>query len=194
MSTFIDLDSMWRRRDIYPNENKYQLEPKQVDTWFRSARSVRAHPQNPNIQPLEFATTVNIRLLTLPYSENVAELPRIYVNFYSRLYKDIHLINAIDGKQPTAKFICLFHRIQNDRNGNPLWIHYQCNMEQTMRFKRSDTIAFELTTRDGTTLPQLDNPSDQPADPTKQTLCTFELTPFIRDGDYNNAMVETKTN
>ena len=147
MSTFIDLDSIWRDRDVYPNENNYELEPKQVDTWFKSARSVRAFPQNPSTQPLEFATTINIKYLTLPYSETLSEFPRIYVNFRSKRYKDIHLINAIDGKQPTAKFICNFDRIQTDRNGNPLWIHYRCNMEQTMRFERGEPAIFQVTTR-----------------------------------------------
>lgn len=194
MSTFIDLDSIWRDRDVYPNENNYELEPKQVETWFKSARSVRAFPQNPNTQPLEFATTINIKYLTLPYSETVSEFPRVYVNFRSKRYQDIHLINAIDGKQPYAKFICHLDRIQNDRNGNPLWIHYRCNMEQTMRFERGEPVLFQITTRDGTTLPQLDTSVPTPPDPTRQTLCTFELTPYIRDGDYDNHLVEPLNN
>nr|QBK86408.1 MAG: uncharacterized protein LCMAC102_02030 [Marseillevirus LCMAC102] len=193
MSTFIDLDSIWRDRETYPNPNDYQLTPKQVDTWFPSARTVRAYPQNPTIQPLEFATTVNIHYLTLPFSETVSEFPRIYVNFRSDRYKDIHLIQAIDGKQPDAKFICNFDRIQNDSNGNPMWIHYKCSMEQTMRFDRGRPVLFQITTRDGSILPNLDTILPTPLDPTKQTLCTFELTPYIRDGDYDNHLAETHT-
>ncbi len=193
MSTFIDLDSIWRDRETHPNPNDYQLNLKQVDTWFTSARTVRAYPQNPTIQPLEFATTVNIHYLTLPFSEEVSEFPRIYVNFRSDRYKDIHLIQAIDGKQPDAKFICNFDRIQNNRNGDPIWIHYRCSMEQTMRFERGYPIVFQITTRDGSVLPNLDTILPTPPDPTKQTLCTFELTPYIRDGDYDNHLVETHT-
>lgn len=193
MATFVDLDSIFRDRESYPNPNNYQLSPKQVDTWFKRARTVRAYPQNPNTQPLEFATTVNIKYLTIPYSEDVVELPRIYINFRSDKYKDIYLINAIDGKHHDSKFICLPERVQNDRNGNPLWIHYKCQMEQTMRFERGSPILFQITTRNGTVLPSLDTTVPTAPDPTKQTLCTFEITPYIRDGDYDNHLVETQT-
>ena len=190
MASFIDLDSMWRDREAYPNENDYELGPKKIDSWFKSARTVRAFPQNPNLQPLEFATTVNIKYMTIPYSETVAEFPRLYVNFRSKNYKDIHLINAIEGRQMDAKFICMFDKVQYDRNNNPVWLHYRCNMEQTMRFDRGEPVVFQITTRNGTVLPQLDNPPDQAADPSKQTLITFEVTPYIRDGDYDNHLVQ----
>jgi hypothetical protein len=190
MATFIDLDSVWRDRDSYPNENNYELGPKKIESWFKSARSVRAYPQNPNLQPLEFATTVNITYMTVPYSETVSEFPRLYVNFRSQKYKDIHLINTIEGRHMDAKFICVFDKIQSDRNGNPMWIHYKCDMEQTMRFERGEPIVLQITTRDGSVLPQLDTPPDQPPDPLKQNLITFEVTPYIRDGDYDNHLVQ----
>ena len=193
MATFVDLDSFWRDREEYPNENDYALKPLQVESWFKSSRSTRAFPSNPSIRPLEFATTVNIRYLTIPYSEMVSEFPRVYVNFRSQRYKDVHLINAIDGKQPDAKFICAPDRIQNDRNGNPIWIHYKCHMEQTMRFARGEPVFFQLTTRDGSVLPQLDTDVPVMADPSKQTLCTFEITPFVIDGSFVNNMTQTLT-
>lgn len=193
MANFIDLDSIWRDRETYPNENDYVLGPKKIESWFRNARSVRALPQNPNIQPLEFATTVSIVYMTIPYSAAVAELPRLYVNFRSEKYKDIHLINAIDGKQMDAKFICVVEKIQNDQFGNPAWIHYKCSMEQTMRFERGDPIILQITTRDGSVLPQLDTSPDQPPDPLKQTILTFTITPYIRSGSYENHMVQPLT-
>lgn len=189
MSNFINLDSIWRDREAYPNENSFEVSSKQVDTWFRSSRTVRTFSQNPNRRPLEFATTVNIKHLILPYTEDLVELPVIYVNFRSKKYNDIHLINAIYGKQPTAKFICTQHKILNDKLGSPLWIHYQCNMEQTMRFERGGPVIFQITTRDGSILPQQDTIVPLQTDPTKQSICTFELTPYIRDGDYDNHMV-----
>jgi len=191
MATFVDLDSMWRDRETYPNPNDYALSPADVETWPTKARTVRAFAQNPGISPLEFATTINIKYLTLPYSETVAEFPRVYVNFRSSRYSDIRLINAIQDRQPDAKFICNFDRIQNDRNGDPTWIHYRCNMEQTMRFERGAPIVFQVTTRGGTILPSLDTVVPDPADPTKQTLCTFEITPYIRDSSYDNHMTST---
>jgi len=195
MSTFVDLDSIERDREVNPNPNEYTLQPQQVKTWFRSSRTVRAFPQNPNTEPREFVTTVNIRYMTLPYSEAVAALPRIYVDFRSRTYKDIHLIQAINGIHKNAKFICVFDRIQNNPStGDPAWIHYRCNMEQTMRFKRDDTVTLKFTTRSGDTLPNTDTLEPNPPDPAQQTLVTFELTPYIRDGDYDNQMINTLTN
>lgn len=188
MATFIDLDSLWRDRDAYPNENSYQLGPKKIETWFQSARTVQSTAKNPNLRPLEFATTINVKSLTIPYTEDLSEFPRVYINFRSNNYKDIHLINAIEGRQSESKFVCVYDKIQNDRNGNPLWIHYKCDMEQTMRFSRGEPVLFEITTRSGAVLPQQDTPADQDADPTKQTLVTFEVTPYLIDNDYANHM------
>lgn len=190
MSTFIDLDSFWRNRENYPNENAYELTEQQTETWFRQSRSVRAFPQNPSTQPLLFVTTINIKYLTLPYTDELSRMPRIYVNFRSKRYADVHLIQAIDGKQSQAKFICVPDRIQTDNNDVPLWIHYRCTMEQTMRFENKDTIIFEITTRSGDILPQQDTSIPEPPDPLKQSLCTFELTPYIRDSDYDNHLTE----
>ncbi len=184
------MDSVWRDREEFPNENSYQLKPTQVETWFKSSRAVRAFPQNPSTQPLEFVNTINIKYLVLPYSEAVSELPIVFIDFRSMRYKDIHLINSIDGRQAYEKFICVPEKVQNDRNGNPLWIHYKCHMEQTMRFERGEPVIFEITTRDGSVLPQLDTDVPENPDPTKQTLVTFEITTFLRDNDYDNHLVE----
>lgn len=193
MSTFIHLDSFFRDRENYPNENDYELTPAQIKSWFRSARTVRAYPQNPTATPLEFATTVRITYLTVPYTKALSEFPCLYITFQSRLYRDIHLIDTIGGNHPDTKFICIPDRVQNDRNGAPLWIHYKCGMEQTMRFRRKDPIKIQLTTRSGFTLPQQDTNVPIDPNPNKQTLATFELTPYIRDGDYDHHLLETHT-
>lgn len=191
MSSFIDLDSIWRDREIFPNENKYELTADQIKTWIKHPRTVRAFPQDPATQPLEFATTINIKYLTLPYTPVLSSIPRIYVNFTSKKYKDTRLIKTIGGRLPESKFICQFDKVQTDSGGNPVWLHYKCNMEQTMRFDRDDIILFELTSRNGNTLPSNDNPPDQDPNPDVQTLVTFEVTPYIRDGDYDNHMAST---
>jgi hypothetical protein len=193
MASFINLDSIWRDREMYPNPSDYQLTPSQVESWFRSARTIRAFPTNPNTQPLDFSMSVNIKHLILPYDDRIVNLPIIFMDFHSRRYNDIHLIQTINGRHPDARFICIPHKVQNDTNGNPLWIHYNCNMEQVMRFKRDDMMTFKLTTRDGSTLPNFDDLVPDPPDPTKQTIVTFEVTPYLRDGDYgagDNAMIQ----
>jgi len=189
MSSYLDLDSIYRDRDNYPNENNYTLLPKQSETWFRAAREVRAFPSNPTLQPLEFVTTVNIVQLTTPYTSELEAIPRLYVNVRSMRYDDLHLIFCIDGNHPEAKFICFPHSIQKDDQGVPLWIHWKSTMEQTMRFDRSYPVQFQLTTRSGDFLVQQDNAPEVLPDPLKQTLCTFEITPYIRDGDYDNQYV-----
>lgn len=195
MATFIDLDSIFRDRENYPNPNSYELSPQQIKSWNRSARTVRAFPQGPNTKPLEFVTTINIRLMTLPYSEDLAALPRVYVKFNCHTYKDINLIQTINGVHSQALFICTPDRIQTDpaQGDEPAWIHYKCTMEQTIRFKRDDTVTIEFTTRSGDVLPNTDTLEPNPADPAQQSLITFELTPYIRDNDYSNHMTSTLT-
>lgn len=187
MASFIDLDSIWRDREMFPNPCNYQLTPTQVESWFRSARTIRAFPANPSTQPLDFSMSVNIKHLILPYDDTIVGLPRVYVDFHSRRYNDIHLIQTIGGRHPEARFICVPHKIQNDAAGIPLWIHYSCNMEQVMRFKRDDIMIFQITTRDGSTLPNFDTLPPVAADPDKQSMVVFEVTPYARDSDYGSS-------
>lgn len=189
MASFINLDSIHRDREVYPNENSYEVDARQVEMWFAASRTTMAIAQNPSIKPREFATTVNIRYFSLPYTDELSEIPILFINFRSKEFKDIHLISTINGVQRDAKFVCRFDKIQNDRAGDPMWIHYQCNMEQTMRFKRGDPVAFEITTRSGDVLPQQDTSVPDDPDPTKQSQVTFEITPYINDGDYSNHTV-----
>lgn len=67
MATHYDLDAIWRDRQSYTNPLNYQLLPDQVATWPRSARSVRALPQNANLRPLDFVAAISIISVTLPY-------------------------------------------------------------------------------------------------------------------------------
>jgi hypothetical protein len=142
MATYIDLDSLHRDRENYPNENDYTVTASQVETWFTSARTIRALPANPILSIKEFVTTINIRDLALPYSDELAALPRIYIEFRSETYKDIRLINTIGGIHADTHFVCSPKRIQTDSNDIPIWIHYECHMEQTMRFEREDLFVF----------------------------------------------------
>ena len=189
MAQFIDLDSIYRDRENYPSPASYQLSPPQVDTWFRS-KTVNMTAPNPNTRPRAFLSTVNIRYLTLPYSDDLEDLPRIYINFRSTDYKDIRLISTIDGVLAEANFICEPRRIQNDSAGNPAWIHYDCRMEQTMRFTMGEPIIIQFLDLNGDPLPIVDTIPPLPADPTQQTFITLEVTPYIRDGDYNNPQID----
>jgi hypothetical protein len=60
-----------------------------------------------------------------------------------------------------------------------------------MRFIRNDPVVFRLTTRDGSTIPFfIDSDINKLANPDKQCLATFTVTPYIRDGDYMNHVTE----
>jgi len=190
MATYVDLDSILRDREAYPNPADYKVVASQIKSWFGSARSVRAFPQDPNIKPLEFATSVQIRYLTIPYTEAFAILPRLYVVFKTSEYNDIHLLQTISGKHPDANFICEFDRLQFDINGNPVWIHFKCKTRQVMRFKRDSPVTFQVYTRDGNILPNIDTLVPVDPDPLKQILCTIEVVPYIRDTYFSNHMTE----
>lgn len=77
MSTFIDLDSVWRDRQAYPNPCNYELTPDQVDTWVKSVREVRALPQNANERPLDFVSSISVVNLTLPFPRIELYAPRL---------------------------------------------------------------------------------------------------------------------
>ncbi len=67
MSTYIDLDSVWRDRQIYTNPCSYELSPGQTDTWAKEPRVVSALPKNANERPLDFTNSINVVSVTLPY-------------------------------------------------------------------------------------------------------------------------------
>jgi|LakMenEpi03Aug12_release.lakeMendotaPanAssembly.Ray.scaffolds.fasta_scaffold03339_16 hypothetical protein len=191
MAQYIDLDSILRDREDYPNENDYQLSPQQVEGWFRNSRVVTPLPQNPNTYPLGFVSSISIVDLALPYSSLLATMPRVYINFTSMLYRDVNLVQTINSSLPDAKFVCKYDKIQYDSLNTPIWIHYKCDMDQVMRFERRDPIQFQVLTRSGNVLPQQDTNVPADADPLKQTLCTLSITPYIQDGKFDNQMVET---
>lgn len=67
MSQYIELDSLQRDRETYPNPLAYELLPKNVDTWVSASRDVTALPSNPNQRPLDFVSSLNVLSVTLPY-------------------------------------------------------------------------------------------------------------------------------
>ena len=188
MSSYIDLDSIWRDREVYISPANYELTPKQVESWYNHARQISGYHQNPTLHTQEFSTSVQLKYLTLPYSAELEDEPRIYVDVHSRKYRDRNLINAPDARQPDAKFICQLDNIQFDSNAQKKWMHYTCIMEQVMRWRRNDPIVIKITDRYGNVVNIVDNPLPDDPDPDKQTFLTLELIPYIRDGSYDNHM------
>ncbi|HSA76298.1 MAG TPA: hypothetical protein VLE02_02015 [Nitrosarchaeum sp.] len=193
MATFIDLDSLWRDREQYPNSADYQLTPAQVETWFSSSRNISAYPKNPALKPVDFVSTVNVVNLTIPYNEEVAQLPRIYLDFHCKTYDDYNMIYSADRKHASDKFVLIPDKIQSDDTDAKIWIHFKCGMQQTMRIRRNDIISFRLSTRGGTVLDFSDDLPPDPPNPFLQTMCTLEVVPYGRDADYQDNLADYQT-
>jgi len=185
MATFIDLDSIWRDIVANPNPCNYELSVKQVETWVKSPKIVKPYEQNANTRPLSFVYTCNLINLTLPYSETLAAIPRVYLSLNSSNLDNVYTLNTIDNRYSDVTFVCVPRSVQNDSTGTPMWIHYSANMEQTIRFNLSFPLKFKITLRNGDTLDEfIQIDTTEPADPNLQSLATFNITPFDRDADY----------
>lgn len=121
----------------------------------------------------------------------LVSFPRIYLDFHCKMYPDTRLLNTNNGVLQDAKFVLGIDRVQYDDNLTPVWIHYKSHGEQVMRYKRNEPVTIRFMTRDGTTIPFFDE-DDMTivTNPNKQTLITLAVTPYLRDGDYNNHMVD----
>lgn len=186
MSNFIALDSTYRDRTLYPLPTEYTVRAQQLEGWFRSARAVRPHPQNPGTQPLDFVSVVEVKHLVTPWSAEIVVLPQLFLDIHSQGINDQYLVNMINGRNRDTRFVLVQDKTLVDQNGDPMWIVWKAHMQQTMRFKRDDELVFRLFTESGVTLQIVDLlPPDDP-DPSLQVSALFEVTPFRRDGDYSN--------
>lgn len=196
MSTYIDIDSQFRIRGTYPNPADFEVTASQVDTWFSSNRTTRPTAMNPASSPYEFSTVVYLDRIIVPYVTTPFDLstePRLYVDFHSKRYEDIRLINAIGGVHADAKFVCNFERYQEDSTNTRIWMQFKCDQHQVMRFRRKDPVMFRVTDRLGNVIP-LDLVDDGPdPDPASQVMATFKITPYIIDGDYTNQLIQPIT-
>ena len=186
MSTYIHLDSLYRDKEEFPNENNFQLTGRQVQGWTKYARSVRPYPQNPSLQPLDFTSSLRIISVTTPYYPEIAEQPYLFLNFGNTSggagFSDTSLIYTIDNRFNDEKFVLRQCRIQKDSDGNKMWIHWTADMDQVTRFRRDVEMIFTLKTRTGMILPQ----KDLDGGLSNQVSCTVEIIPYIRDGSYDN--------
>lgn len=67
MSEFIHLNSKFRDRTANTNPCDYELSAKQVDEWNTFTRDVRSLPQNANVRPPNFVSSVEVVNVVLPY-------------------------------------------------------------------------------------------------------------------------------
>lgn len=193
MSTYIDLNSVNRDRNTYPNPHSYTVTTTDEVSWGKLIRSVSAYSPNTNTSVSNYSFSISLSSLIIPYTTALAAQPRIYLSFYSNNATPNNLILSLDNTHISDTFVCDLVRVQTDNGGTPVWLHYASNMTQVMSFANKGEITFKLTTIDGTVLPSNDTTVPTAADATKQTHATFQFTPYIRDGTFDNHTVGLRT-
>jgi len=188
MSNYLEIDSTYRDRNDYPNPAEFTIPPDQTQTWY-PLRRVNQNPPNPKYAARDRFQSITLKLLTIPYSPIYVAEPRMYIDLHSLTYTDAPLIYTIDDHLNNARFACAQEKIQNDEFGNPVWIHYKgLTNDQTYRFKSDEAVYIRVFTRDGVTIPIADTSIPDPPDPSQQIIVSFEVTPYLRDGDYEHGI------
>ena len=117
--------------------------------------------------------TINAAVAT---ARDILKVPQIFVDIHCRSYNDNDLIDTIGGKVRSAKFVIHTNstKIQNDEYGSPVWIHYDCDMIQTLRYRKNECLNVRLCDRNGKII---DIYPEAPTDdnPLKQLLITMSL-------------------
>lgn len=133
------------------------------------------------------SVTNNIDILNeLESAREILKMPRLYIDFHCRRYNDTDYVNSNGRFLRNIKFVAIFDKFQCDENLRPVWIHYKCDMEQTFRFLRNDPVVLTISGRDGNPISEFIETNNNIVNPLKQTMITFCITPYTRDGDYTN--------
>ena len=164
----------------------------QIEGWFRYARSTKAFPSAPQTNVVDFVSGVILSALTLPFDADLILEPRLYVDIHSASYNDKFLINSINNSQASARFVCVPERVQNNADGDPVWIHYKSLAEQVLRLNRKEPLVFTIYLRDMTILDTFES-SALPPDPTQQIIASFSATPLLKDSHFSNPQSEVST-
>jgi hypothetical protein len=188
MASFLDLDSTYRDREQFPNPAQYTVPPEQSEVWFSQARIVNEVGSVSPVLPMDFATNIKLLMLTIPYTaSSTAIYPVLYVDMHCSFYNDSRLISCINGNHAGDRFVCQFNQIINNSSNAATWIQYKCDMTQTIRFKRNDTIFFQISNNLGQVLAITDTLPPSGPNPLEQTFATFSITPYLRDYRYTSA-------
>lgn len=190
MARYIDLNSEFRDREVYPNENDYKTVPVQTRAWRSVPDNARPLSHDPLTRTREFKMSVSVVELTLPYSDAVNNMARIYVNIDNVSNPSSYMIDTMTPATSNSKFICTFDRYQDDNLGNHQWIHYKCNMKQIFRFRVGEPVSITIADTNGTVLTQQDTNSPTAPDSTKQTFCTIRVSDFTQDGEFTNHFIQ----
>jgi hypothetical protein len=130
----------------------------------------------------------------LERAKSLTFYPNIYLRVQSSAYKDKNLVQTIKGKLPEIQFVLVLERYQFSDTGEPVWLQYKsATQDQVYRFKYKDEVNIQFFSRNGEVITFFDDPgtkSGDPANPYKQTLITFSVLPYIKDGHFANQAVD----
>lgn len=109
-------------------------------------------------------------------AREILNIPQIFVDFHSKGNNSTDMIDTIDGVARGSKFILYTNQslIQRDEYEKPIWIHYICDMPQTLDFKKNDAVIIKLQDRNGTIIDVYSNLSN-PDNSLSQLLMTLSL-------------------
>jgi len=190
MSRYLNIDSMRRVYNDHPNPCNFILNVGQFEHTNSYERTV--NNLNPMRSNANFTRTVELLHLIVPFDvitygsnntpSHFADLPFIGVDVHSST-NDSDLITSADGTPGGLKFICERADIVTNSGGAETWILFKAPMlKQVMRFEIKDNITFVLRHPDGGTI----NLAATEGDLTKRVQCLLRVTPYERDGSFDN--------
>jgi|KBSMisStandDraft_5_1062788.scaffolds.fasta_scaffold329533_2 hypothetical protein len=203
MSNYIDLDSIYRDRVSFPNPFRYTLAVTQVEAWNRAPRTVSANSSRPSSRVLEFTESLKIKKIILPFAvvtynvtdyngtvstpTHTADLQRIYLDIHTTPNNDKGHISSIDNHAMNYKFVLFQKKIQYDSTGTAKWVHFESkDMNQVMRFERNSPVTITITQETFKVLNIVDASPTDPAISSVQNYILTEVTPYFRDGNFQN--------
>lgn len=190
MASFIDVNSLYRDYATHPNPADFTVHGDDQIGWFLTNRRVSSNSKNPAMLSSGFATSIKLESITIPYSDDFAILQRIYVEFRSNTtIGSTGLIQTMQNKVPDAMFACVLDKIQNDSDGNPVWLVWKGINDQVMRWDKNKDINFKIMTPTGSTL---DIQDTDPPDPANQVIAFFRFEPYSIDADYRDEETQAK--
>ncbi len=143
-------------------------------------------------------TTIGISLSVLPIASfsvikdklfeavQLLSFPRIYLDVHCLHQNDPRAIRTIGGILSDAKYVLVQDKILLDKSLTPIWITYVTQGDQIMRFKRDEILNITFLTRSGVIIDFFDEKDlTIVTNPMVQSLITLRVTPYDRDGHYN---------
>ena len=193
MSIYIDVDSQYRNVEQYPNPADFVIQADQMPGWGIQSKTVTMTSRNPALMAKNFLSDISLQSLIIPYDPLLSVMPRLYVEFYTKRDKSLDLLRTIGSIHRESVFSCTFDKYMLDDAGDRQWIIYKCDQHQVYRFNSQSEIIFRVTGRDGNPLTLFIETDPTATDPNLQILATFEITDYIRSGEYDNHLAETYT-